>query len=140
MVILNKVETDVLVDKLKKSIADFYVYLADEILPKLADGLKEGLEKEKMIKMPMKVNSDRTIAIASLVREMNNFARGNGINVMSVEKTTTMSVSGQEPETGVPKESNYDKLARILAKRGFTITQSVSRVSATSENSTPVDQ
>lgn len=122
--ILNRTDTEVLVDTLKKGIGEFYVHLANTILPKLAEGLNEGLEKEKMVKMPMKINSDRAIAIANLVREMNNFVRGNGISVLAYESKTTTVVSQEETEVTASKEDVYDKLARILMKRGFTLTQS----------------
>lgn len=123
LIALNQTETEMLVDKLKKSIGQFYVQLADTILPKLVQGLEEGLEKEKMVKMPMKMNTERTMAIASLVREMNNFTRGNGINILAVEnKTTVTGQSSQEDGKTVAMEDVYDKLARILTRRGLTIT------------------
>ena len=126
--ILNRTEAEVLVDTLKKGIGEFYVQLAKTILPKLVEGLNEGLEKEKMVKMPMKINSDRAIAIANLVKEMNNFVRGNGINVLAFESETASIATQEEASDTIPKEDVYDKLARILINEGFTMAKSHPRM------------
>jgi hypothetical protein len=127
-VILNRTETELLTDALRKGIANFYVHLAKEILPKLAEGLNDGLEKEKMVKMPMKINSDRAIAIASLVREMNSFVRGSGINVLAFESKTTTITTHAEVEPTTSKEDVYDKLARILISEGYQKVQTEKRL------------
>ena len=68
----------------------------------------------------MKINSDRAIAITNLVREMNNFARGNGLNVLAIEKETT-TLSFQQKSEGRNTDELYDSLARILEKRSIRI-------------------